>query len=44
MEKILLALDAHQLETNTIDFACFIAKLTGSKLTGVFWKTCSRMK
>ena len=36
MEKILLALDAHQLETNTIDFACFIAKLTNSKLTGVF--------
>ena len=36
MEKILLALDAHQLETNTIDFACFIAKLAGSKLTGVF--------
>jgi len=36
MEKILLALDAHQLETNTIDFACFIARLTGSKLTGMF--------
>ena len=36
MEKILLALDAHQLETNTIDFACYIARLTGSKLTGVF--------
>ena len=36
MEKILLALDAHQPETNTIDFACFIARLTDSKLTGVF--------
>jgi nucleotide-binding universal stress UspA family protein len=36
MEKILLALDAQQLNTNTIDFACYIAKLTHSKLTGLF--------
>jgi nucleotide-binding universal stress UspA family protein len=36
MEKILLAIDAHQINTNVIDFACFIAKLTRSKLTGIF--------
>jgi hypothetical protein len=36
MEKILLALDAHQLNTNAIDFGCFIARLTRSKLTGIF--------
>ena len=36
MEKLLLALDAQQLNTNTIDFACYIAKLTHSKLTGLF--------
>jgi nucleotide-binding universal stress UspA family protein len=36
MEKILLAMDAVNLNTNTIDFACFIARLTHSRLTGVF--------
>jgi len=36
MEKIMLALDAHQLNMNTVDFACYIARLTRSKLTGVF--------
>jgi nucleotide-binding universal stress UspA family protein len=36
MEKILLAMDAVNLNTNAIDFACFIAKLTHSRLTGVF--------
>lgn len=36
MEKILLALDAQRLNTSTIDFACFVAKLTHSKLTGLF--------
>jgi hypothetical protein len=36
MEKILMALDAQQLNTNAIDFACYIAKLTHSKLTGLF--------
>jgi hypothetical protein len=36
MEKILLALDARKLSTNTIDFACYISRLTRSKLTGVF--------
>lgn len=36
MQKILLALDAHQLKMNAIDFACYLARLTRSKLTGVF--------
>jgi nucleotide-binding universal stress UspA family protein len=36
MEKIMLALDAHQLNMGTVDFACYIARLTRSKLTGVF--------
>lgn len=36
MEKILLALDAVNVNTNAVDFACFIAKLTHSRLTGVF--------
>src|ERR1700759_2683394 len=36
MEKILLALDATNLNTHAIDFACYIARLTCSRLTGVF--------
>lgn len=36
MEKILLAIDAVNLNMPAIDFACFIARLTQSKLTGVF--------
>jgi len=32
----MLALDAHQLNMSTVDFACYIARLTRSKLTGVF--------
>jgi hypothetical protein len=36
MPKILLALDAHQLKTNVIDFSCYLARLTRSRLTGVF--------
>jgi nucleotide-binding universal stress UspA family protein len=36
MEKILLAMDAVNLNTNAIDFACYIANLTHSRLTGVF--------
>jgi hypothetical protein len=36
MEKILLALDAQNINTQTIDFACYLAKLTNSRLTGVF--------
>ncbi|GGA94701.1 universal stress protein [Puia dinghuensis] len=36
MEKILLAMDAAKLNMKTIDFACYIARLTRSRLTGVF--------
>jgi nucleotide-binding universal stress UspA family protein len=36
MEKILLAMDAAHLHMPTIDFACYIARLTKSRLTGVF--------
>lgn len=38
MKKVLVAIDASQVKTNVLDFACFIAKLTHSKLTGVFLK------
>jgi hypothetical protein len=36
MEKILVAIDVSQINTNVLDFACYIAKLTNSKLIGVF--------
>jgi len=36
MEKVLLVADATQIDTNTLDFACYIASLTHSKLTGIF--------
>jgi nucleotide-binding universal stress UspA family protein len=36
MEKILLAQDAQCLNTSAIDFACYLARLTHSRLTGVF--------
>jgi nucleotide-binding universal stress UspA family protein len=36
MEKILIAIDSHELDPNTVRFACHIAKLTGSKLSAVF--------
>lgn len=36
MEKILLAMDAANLNMKTIDFACYIARLTRSRLTGIF--------
>ena len=36
MEKILLALDAQHINTQTIDFACYLARLTNSRLTGIF--------
>jgi nucleotide-binding universal stress UspA family protein len=36
MEKILLALDAQNLNMNSIDFGCYLARLTHSRLTGVF--------
>jgi hypothetical protein len=36
MDKILLAIDAVRLPMPAIDFACYIGRLTHSKLTGVF--------
>jgi hypothetical protein len=36
MEKILLAMDGYKQNTYAIDFACYLAKLTHSRLTGVF--------
>lgn len=36
MEKIILAIDAAQENTKVLDFACFISRLTRSRLTGVF--------
>ena len=36
MEKILLAVEGNQQSAYAIDFACYLAKLTGSRLTGVF--------
>jgi hypothetical protein len=38
MEKVLVAMDARQINMNVLDFACYIAKLTHSKLTGVFFE------
>ena len=36
MEKILLAMDGYKQNTYAIDFACYLARLTHSRLTGVF--------
>jgi len=36
MEKILLAMDGSRQNTYAIEFACYLARLTGSQLTGVF--------
>jgi len=36
MERIILALDASKPNLNTIEFACYIANLTHSKLTAIF--------
>lgn len=36
MEKILLAIDSQNLDENTVDFACYLTRLTGSKLTAMF--------
>jgi nucleotide-binding universal stress UspA family protein len=36
MEKILVAMDALHINNQTIEFACYLARLTGSRLTGVF--------
>ena len=36
MEKLLLVINAHQPNLTSIDFACQVASLTGSTLTGLF--------
>lgn len=36
MDKILVAMDAYNISTPAIDFACYLARLTNSRLTGVF--------
>ena len=36
MEKILLAIDAINLDMPALDFACYLGRLTNSKITGVF--------
>ena len=36
MEKILLAIDATNPNRNALEFACYLARLTKSKITGVF--------
>ena len=36
MEKILIAVDAAGIERNAIEFACYLGRLTRSKITGVF--------
>jgi hypothetical protein len=36
MEKILLAIDATNLDNNTFEFACYLGRLTKSKVTGIF--------
>lgn len=36
MEKIILALDAEHVTAAAIDFSCYLARVTNSRLTGVF--------
>ena len=36
MKRIIVAIDANQVNVTMLDFACFIAKLTHSRLTGIF--------
>lgn len=36
MKKMLVAIDAREVNTNMLDYACYIAKLTHSRLTGIF--------
>src|SRR5881394_3683210 len=36
MERILLAVDGTQLDMPALDFACYLSRLTHSKVTGVF--------
>lgn len=36
MQKILLAIDALQLDHSALEFACYMSRLTNSRLTGIF--------
>ena len=36
MEKILVALNPRDINTNMVDFACYLASLTHSELTAIF--------
>lgn len=36
MKRVLVAIDARQANVNVLDFACYMARLTHSRLTGVF--------
>ena len=36
MQRILIALDGLEINLNSLDFACYISRLTNSKITGVF--------
>ena len=36
MEKIILAIDGVNLEMSSVDFACYLGRLTHSRLTGIF--------
>jgi hypothetical protein len=42
MEKILVALNPGRINTNVIDFACYVAGLTRSSLTGIFFENRER--
>ncbi|HEY1166207.1 MAG TPA: universal stress protein [Chitinophaga sp.] len=42
MEKILFVTDAVKLNMQQLDFACFLANLTRSKLTGIFLENLER--
>jgi nucleotide-binding universal stress UspA family protein len=44
MEKILLAINPSQISMNAIDFACYIANLTRSRLTGIFLQQDTAVK
>ena len=36
MENILLAIDARKIDMPALEFACYLGRLTNSKITGVF--------
>jgi hypothetical protein len=44
MERILVLIDPTGLETASINFACYLTRLTGSKLTGLFLSSGSEIE